>query len=489
MKKSPMACTHHCLECCIFGSRLRHLLTNGGFRLPGEAQQVDRIITTFAQCYWEDNAGDHVNCPFHDQDTVFLLSFAIIMLNTDLHKSSNSGAANSGKHGSKKHQRKRMTKTEFLNNLRGVSNVDELSQEYLSNIYESIEAHPIVLHDEDTSDSTPFSADKLADNISGMVDNAQSVDALLRGLSIHEYRFVTLEDYSNFFGGDKKEAEEDLARGFMMKTWHQFHGLINASLAIAHLDLKGMESCVTLLKYALCMSICLDMPMERVAFLGQLGRFRLFNAWRRGEASGLSSEYDNFKQEEWYMGIEEACAKSKNEKGQLLSLEKVNELVNDLGLNIAVDVEGRRSMRDAVRCLHNAEYLLNDPTRNFLRSGDLLKRANRSGRCTEYRFFLFSDTLIYAKKMSSSSGSSPQYKIHEELPLILMKVVDWFPPALKKETKRAFQIYHPRKKFLAFCASNEERKSWVMTIRNAIDKELERKVAIEAARMAAGNPH
>jgi hypothetical protein len=70
-----------------------------------------------------------------------------------------------------------------------------------------------------------------------------------------------------------------------------------------------------------------------------------------------------------------------------------------------------------------------------------------------------------------------------------MKVVDWFPPEFKKESKRAFQIYHPRKKFMIFGSSHEERKSWVTDIRSAIDKELERKVAIEAARMAAAKSH
>ena len=69
-----------------------------------------------------------------------------------------------------------------------------------------------------------------------------------------------------------------------------------------------------------------------------------------------------------------------------------------------------------------------------------------------------------------------------------MKVVDWFPPKMKKEeAKRAIQIYHPRKIFLVLCRDNEERKSWVTDIRQAIDKELERKVAIETARKAAAN--
>jgi hypothetical protein len=231
------------------------------------------------------------------------------------------------------------------------------------------------------------------------------------------------------------------------------------------------------------LTICLDMPMERVAFLGQLGRFRLFNAWRRGELANHNASVDSYKEEEWYQKMD---VKPKD-KGELLSsLETLDGLFNDLGLNIAVDVEGRKAMREAVCCLQNADALLNDPTRSFLRQGNLLKRANRSGRCAEYRFFLFSDMLIYAKKLP---GSTNKYKIHEELPLILMKVVDWFPPELKKEVKRAFQIYHPRKTFLVFGSSNEERKSWVTDIRSAIDKELERKVAIEAARIAAAKAH
>mmetsp|Transcript_1046 Transcript_1046/g.2206 ORF Transcript_1046/g.2206 Transcript_1046/m.2206 type:complete len:98 (-) Transcript_1046:170-463(-) len=69
-----------------------------------------------------------------------------------------------------------------------------------------------------------------------------------------------------------------------------------------------------------------------------------------------------------------------------------------------------------------------------------------------------------------------------------MKVVDWFPPDMKKEeSKRAIQFYHPRKKFLVFCSSRDERNSWVKNIRQAIDKELERKIAIESARKAATN--
>lgn len=42
---------------------LRHLLTDSGFRLPGESQKVDRLVSSFAECYVADNR-DNPSCPF-----------------------------------------------------------------------------------------------------------------------------------------------------------------------------------------------------------------------------------------------------------------------------------------------------------------------------------------------------------------------------------------------------------------------------------------
>ncbi|CAM9613184.1 unnamed protein product, partial [Phaeothamnion confervicola] len=91
---------------------LRHLLTNSGFRLPGEAQKIDRLLSAFAECYYADNRGQ-ASFPFASAETPYVLSYAIIMLNTDLHR------ANAGS----KKKRKRMTKDAFISNLRGVAGV------------------------------------------------------------------------------------------------------------------------------------------------------------------------------------------------------------------------------------------------------------------------------------------------------------------------------------------------------------------------------
>jgi brefeldin A-inhibited guanine nucleotide-exchange protein len=477
-------------------------LTQGGFRLPGEAQKIDRLLTAFAQCYWEDNAGDKQHCPFGDQDTIFTLSFAIILLNTDLHK-----AADVASTANKKRQKKkRMSKAEFMNNLRGVSKGCDIDREYLSSIFDSIEAQPIVFNRQDETETSESKVETDSDDlkkcIEGMSDNANSADALLRGLSTHEYRYISIQEHalSSSLQVDRLHAVHavnsatlNIIREFFNKTWHQYHGLINSSLKIAHLDHKAMESCIDLLKFALFLTIVHDTPMERVAFLDQLGRFRKFNAYRTGtnHTSIKVEDQETFKNEGWYKCIAEiSCDKSSIDHGnsQLNALKMLDDVVNGLGITIASDFVGKKILRDAVRQLENSEYLLNDPNRKFLRQGDLLKRSNKTGRFVEYRFFLFSDALVYAKKIVSFEGSSTpsKFRIHEELPLILMKVLDWFPPEMKKDTsQRAFQIYHPRKTFLVLCNTHDDRKSWVNDIRRAIDVELQHKVATAAARKAA----
>ncbi|EPS69435.1 hypothetical protein M569_05331, partial [Genlisea aurea] len=51
-----------------------------GFRLPGEAQKIDRIMEKFAERYCADNPD-----LFKNADTAYVLAYAVIMLNTDAH--------------------------------------------------------------------------------------------------------------------------------------------------------------------------------------------------------------------------------------------------------------------------------------------------------------------------------------------------------------------------------------------------------------------
>lgn len=59
---------------------LQHVMRSPACLIAGEAQKIDRIMEKFAERYCRDNPG-----AFRTPDGAYLLSFALIMLNTDAH--------------------------------------------------------------------------------------------------------------------------------------------------------------------------------------------------------------------------------------------------------------------------------------------------------------------------------------------------------------------------------------------------------------------
>lgn len=108
---------------------LRELLNS--FRLPGESQLIERIVTVFCQKYCGSTALDGIA----NEDAVFTLTYAIIMLNTD-------------QHNPNLKKDKRMTNTDFARNLRGVNGGHDFAPDYLQGIYDSIKGNEIILPDE-----------------------------------------------------------------------------------------------------------------------------------------------------------------------------------------------------------------------------------------------------------------------------------------------------------------------------------------------------
>lgn len=51
-----------------------------GFRLPGEAQKIDRLMEKFAERYVSCNPD-----AFKSADVAYVLAYSVIMLNTDAH--------------------------------------------------------------------------------------------------------------------------------------------------------------------------------------------------------------------------------------------------------------------------------------------------------------------------------------------------------------------------------------------------------------------
>ncbi|KAI5613639.1 cytohesin 4 [Silurus asotus] len=104
------------------------------FRLPGEAQKIDRMMEAFATRYCECNVD-----VFQSTDTCYILSFAIIMLNTSLHNPN---------------VKDKTTLERFISMNRGINNGEDLPNDLLMKLYESIRNEPFKIPEDDGNDLT-----------------------------------------------------------------------------------------------------------------------------------------------------------------------------------------------------------------------------------------------------------------------------------------------------------------------------------------------
>ncbi|KAH8584189.1 sec7 domain containing [Cryptosporidium sp. chipmunk genotype I] len=136
---------------------LREVLST--FKLPGESQQIERIMESFSyeyfiqqdlcnkDCeqetsqisqgsltrmiyYFEHETNKQKIILLDNNDTIFILSYSIIMLNTDLHNNQ---------------VKNKMTIDEFIKNNKGINNGKDLPKDFLINIFETIKNHEIKL--------------------------------------------------------------------------------------------------------------------------------------------------------------------------------------------------------------------------------------------------------------------------------------------------------------------------------------------------------
>ncbi|EMP33134.1 Cytohesin-4 [Chelonia mydas] len=104
------------------------------FRLPGEAQKIDRMMEAFANWYCQCNPG-----VFQSTDTCYVLSFSVIMLNTSLHNPN---------------VKDKPPFERFVAMNRGINNGGDLPEELLRNLFESIKNEPFSIPEDDGNDLT-----------------------------------------------------------------------------------------------------------------------------------------------------------------------------------------------------------------------------------------------------------------------------------------------------------------------------------------------
>ncbi|KAG9335150.1 hypothetical protein JZ751_005623 [Albula glossodonta] len=105
-------------------------------KVQGEAQKVERLIEAFSQRYCMCNPG--IVQQFRNPDTIFILAFAIILLNTDMY------SPNVKPERKMKHQ-------DFIKNLRGVDDGQDIPVETLSGIYQRIRSEELKTNEDHVS--------------------------------------------------------------------------------------------------------------------------------------------------------------------------------------------------------------------------------------------------------------------------------------------------------------------------------------------------
>eukprot|EP00760_Papus_ankaliazontas_P013457 PhM_4_TR15733/c0_g1_i1/m.32226/K18443/GBF1; golgi-specific brefeldin A-resistance guanine nucleotide exchange factor 1 len=110
---------------------MRELLC--GFRIPGEAQKIDRTMEEFAAQWLSHNrnAPPEVN-PFADADACFIFSFSCMILNTDLHSAQ---------------VKEKMSTDAFKRMLKGTNGGGDVPEEYMLKTYADIRDNEIRLRD------------------------------------------------------------------------------------------------------------------------------------------------------------------------------------------------------------------------------------------------------------------------------------------------------------------------------------------------------
>ncbi|EMD40859.1 hypothetical protein CERSUDRAFT_131198 [Gelatoporia subvermispora B] len=235
------------------------------FRLPGEAQKIDRYMLKFAERYIAGNP----QTPFANADTAYVLAYSTILLNTDAHNPQ------------VKH---RMTKVDFIKNNRGINDGQDLPEELLSSIFDEIISNEIRMKDEVEAAPVPTTPGPgLANALANVGRDLQKEAYMTQSNNMAnktEALFRTLMRSQR--KGSKSNEQFFSASHFVHVrpmfevAWIPFLAGISGPLQETA-DLEVVELCLDGFKNAIKIVCFFDLELERNAFVTTLAKFTFLN--------------------------------------------------------------------------------------------------------------------------------------------------------------------------------------------------------------------
>eukprot|EP00934_Nitzschia_sp_Nitz4_P000938 Nitzschia sp. Nitz4//scaffold97_size77645//35123//41576//NITZ4_005518-RA/size77645-processed-gene-0.93-mRNA-1//-1//CDS//3329560656//938//frame0 len=288
-----VAILHHYIQAMdfaglMFDDAIRLFLS--GFRLPGEAQKIDRIMEAFAERFTVQNVD-----VFPNADTAFILAFSVIMLNTDLHNPSIK-------------PERRMTLESFLRNNKGIGeNGSDLDKDFLTGIFNRIKAQAFSLKEDDAA-REKAEADAMQESFFGGEGGGLLGFGLVGAPSTEERK------RSKF----KKEQEEmmsattellrrrkrksahserselrdvdpmDVVRPMFDVTWGAVVGILSQMTEMSN-DEGIVAVCLNGFVYAIRIAARCNMPLARNTFINSLTKFTLLGSMKEMKPKNIEA--------------------------------------------------------------------------------------------------------------------------------------------------------------------------------------------------------
>jgi brefeldin A-inhibited guanine nucleotide-exchange protein len=265
-----------------FVDALRNFLQS--FRLPGEAQKIDRLMLKFAERYTGGNPNAFANA-----DTAYVLAYSVVMLNTDQHSAQ---------------VKVRMTPEDFIKNNRGINDGQSLPDDYLKSIFEEIAQNEIVLDTERENAANlgmvPQGAGSLAANIGQAVANfGRDLQREAYAQASDQMATKTEQLFKNLMKAQRRgAARSSLVRfipassfkhiGPMFEvTWMSFLTALSGGTQETN-NIERIKLCMEGQKLAIRICCLFDLTDPRQAFIAQLTRFT--NLYNIGEMKAKNIE-------------------------------------------------------------------------------------------------------------------------------------------------------------------------------------------------------
>ncbi|CAH0389951.1 unnamed protein product [Bemisia tabaci] len=227
-------------------SALRYFLE--GFRLPGEAQKIDRLMEKFASRYCECNPNNGL---FASADTAYVLAYSVIMLTTDLHSPQ---------------VKNKMTKEQYIKLNRGVSDSQDLPEEYLSQIYDEIAGHEIKMKATSKPGKQIISSEKRRKVLWNM--EMETISTAAKNL---------MESVSHVQAPFTSAKHLEHVRPMFKMAWTPLLAAFSVGLQDCD-DQEVASLCLEGIRCAIRITCIFHMTLERDAYVQALARFTLLTA-------------------------------------------------------------------------------------------------------------------------------------------------------------------------------------------------------------------